>query len=95
MVFGIKYCKECMENIERENLGYSPQNEDCGRWQCHLLDWAQIILVTILFIPLIVFLVPILLALVMFSYIRDDGYVQEPASPKTIPKRMGRKKSRK
>lgn len=95
-VMSLKYCKICEEDFDRMRLGYNPHNEDCGRWQCHLLDCLNFLGIFIIGIIILIPLLIVLLFFAIYNAIEGKNYaVQEQRNEEVIHDRLERKKQRK
>jgi len=91
-----EYCALCKEDMERMRLGYNPHNEDCGRWQCHLLDCLNFLGIFIIGMIVLIPVLIVMLFFAIFNVIEGKNYaVQEQRNEEIIHDRLERKKPRK
>jgi len=96
MAFSLEYCELCKEDFDRMRMGYNPHNEDCGRWQCHLLDALNFLGILIIGIILLIPLLIVLLFFAIYNAIEGNNYaVQKQRDEKEIHDGLERKKPRK
>ena len=96
MVLGIGLCNKCKEDRYRVSMGYQSRGKDCGRWQCHLIDFVNGVLIIMLLIPILLIIIPFMIIFLLIDIIGGNGYaVQGQRTTEEVSKTMGRKKSRK